>query len=189
MPDHGVNAIYHMAGVLGALQRYAQDLGQRVPDPFCGVPSFSVGVIRGGDNACSVPDSCEIDIDRRTIPGETFDGVMAELTAVLEQQKTLQPDLNYSFSMPSLNLPPLDTAQDAPLMCALQAGCKDVLGAGSSIQAFPGSTDGPNFNCPTVICGAGDLAQCHSLNEYIDISQLEDAVRIYVATIETLMQT
>jgi acetylornithine deacetylase len=51
------------------------------------------------------------------------------------------------------------------------------------VSAFPGSTDAPNFGCPTVICGPGDLAQCHSLNEYVSIAQIEDAVRIYVHAI------
>jgi acetylornithine deacetylase len=187
MPDKGVNAIYHMGAVLGALQNYAQTLSTRTPDPFCGTPSFSVGVIRGGDNACSVPDFCEIDIDRRTIPGETFDGVMAELNAVMKAAKLACPELNYSFETPFLNLPPLDTAQDAAVMQALQSACTQVRGHPSMVHVFPGSTDAPNFNCPTVICGAGDLAQCHSLNEYIEIEQIKDAVRIYLHTIKTLM--
>lgn len=189
MPDAGVNAIYHMADVLGALQDYARELSQRAADPFCGVPSFSVGVIRGGDNACSVPDFCEIDIDRRTIPGEKFAGVMAELNAVMKGVQSSRTELNYHFCTPSLNLPPLDTAQDAPVMRALQTACTQMLGHPSVVQVFPGSTDAPNFNCPTVICGAGDLAQCHSLNEYIAVEQIVDAVKIYVSAIKTLMDT
>jgi acetylornithine deacetylase len=39
-----------------------------------------------------------------------------------------------------------------------------------------------------VICGAGDLAQCHSLDEYVAIDQIENAVRIYVHAIQA-MQT
>jgi acetylornithine deacetylase len=189
MPDNGVNAIYHMADVLAALQIYAHDLSQKTPDPFCGAPSFSVGVIRGGDNACSVPDFCEIDIDRRTIPGENLDSVMAELNAVLSAVQIERPTLKYSFGTPSLNLPPLDTGKDTAIMRAMQSACIDVRGTPSEVHVFPGSTDAPNFNCPTVICGAGDLAQCHSLNEYIEIDQIVDAVQIYVTTIKTLMNT
>lgn len=189
MPDNGVNAIYHMADVLAVLQIHAHDLSQKTPDPFCGVPSFSVGVIRGGDNACSVPDFCEIDIDRRTIPGENLDSVMAELNAVLRAVQIDRPALKYSFGAPSLNLPPFDTGKDTAIMRAMQSACIDVRGTPSEVHAFPGSTDAPNFNCPTVICGAGDLAQCHSLNEYIEIDQIVDAVQIYVTTIKTLMNT
>jgi acetylornithine deacetylase/succinyl-diaminopimelate desuccinylase family protein len=187
MPSNGRNAVYHMAAVLKALQGYADELARRPADPVCGVPSFSVGVIRGGDNACSVPDHCEIDIDRRTIPGETSQAVMQELHAVLEQAKAAEPALDYDIGTPFLDLPPLDTKADSPVMKAIISACKTVTGS-AKISAFPGSTDAPNFGCPTIICGPGDLAQCHSLDEYVSIAQIEDAVRIYIHTI-LAMQT
>jgi acetylornithine deacetylase/succinyl-diaminopimelate desuccinylase family protein len=182
MPDKGRNAVYHMASVLSALQRYASDLSRRAADPVCGAPSFSVGVIRGGDNACSVPDFCEIDIDRRTIPGETSTAVLQELQDVMAQAKLVEPALDYTISTPFLYLPPLDTKPDASVMTAILSACSEVTGT-AKVTAFPGSTDAPNFGCPTVICGPGDLAQCHSLNEYVSIAQIEDAVRIYVHAI------
>jgi len=185
MPDFGRNAVYHMAGVITSLQSYADDVSKRDPDPICGAPSFSVGVIRGGDNACSVPDFCEIDIDRRTIPGETSKDVLQELHAVLEHAKRAQPELDYAIETPFLDLPPLNTLRDAPVMDALIAACEIITGS-ANISAFPGSSDAPNFGCPTVICGPGNLAQCHSLNEYVSIAQIEDAVRIYVHAIRAL---
>lgn len=187
LPQNGRNAVYHMGAVLAALQDYAKDVAQRPPDPVCGAPSFSVGVIRGGDNACSVPDFCEIDVDRRIIPGESSATVLQELHDALAQAKEMEPDLDYHITPPFLDLPPLDTAIDAPVMLAMTDACVMVTGR-AEVSAFPGSTDAPNFGCPTVICGPGDLAQCHSLNEYVSISQIEDAVRIYVHAI-LAMQT
>lgn len=187
MPASGRNAIYHMAAVLNALQGYAEEVAKVAPDPICGAPSFSVGVIRGGDNACSVPDYCAVDIDRRTIPGETSAGVMQELHAAIAQAQTAVPELDYDIATPFLDLPPLDTKPDALITKAMMAACETVLGAVSA-SAFPGSTDAPNFRCPTVICGPGDLAQCHSLDEYVAIDQIEDAVRIYLHAIQA-MQT
>lgn len=187
LPQNGRNAVYHMGAVLAALQDYARDVSQRPPDPVCGAPSFSVGVIRGGDNACSVPDFCEIDVDRRIIPGESSAAVLQELHDALAKAKEIEPDLDYQIATPFLDLPPLDTNIDAPVMRAMRAACMAVTGW-AEVAAFPGSTDAPNFGCPTIICGPGDLAQCHSLNEYVSIAQIEDAVRIYVHAI-LAMQT
>ena len=187
MPDKGRNAVYHMAAVVGRLQEYANDLAVHDADPVCGKPSFNVGAIRGGDNACSVPDYCEIDIDRRTIPGESTAQVMQELEVVLEQVKEAVPDLICEIGEPYLDLPPLDTKMDDPVAMAMVEACTNVLGQ-VSVSAFPGSTDAPNFGCPAIICGPGDLAQCHSLNEYVAIDQIENAVRIYVHAIQS-MQT
>ncbi len=185
LPQNGKNAIYHMATLLSHLQSYAHQLSKRTPEPDCGSPSFSVGVVRGGDNACSVPDFCEIDVDRRTIPGESFGTVMSEIQTVIHAAKQAEPDLQIEVLPPFLNLPPLGTAPDAPLMGAITSACQKVTGQ-CPVHAFPGSTDAPNFGCPTVICGPGDLAQCHSLDEYVEISQIEDAVRIYLNTIRAL---
>jgi acetylornithine deacetylase len=146
-----------------------------------------VGVIRGGDNACSVPDFCEIDVDRRTIPGETSAGVMKELHNAMESAKPKAPELDFEIGTPFLDLPPLNTRLDALVTKSVVAACRAVIGQ-VDVSAFPGSTDAPNFGCPTVICGPGALAQCHSLNEYVAINQIEDAVRIYIYAI-LAMQT
>ena len=41
-----------------------------------------VGLIDGGDNACSVPDSCKIDIDRRIVSGENHEKFLDELNEI-----------------------------------------------------------------------------------------------------------
>ena len=182
----GVNAIYHMTSVMLALQKYADDLSLRPPDPMCGNPSFSIGVITGGQNASSVPDHCEITVDRRTVPGESYESVMGELTDILDGVAASIPEFNYEFSAPSLNVPPLNTSRRSPLFEALYESVEAVQGKPPSVVPFPGSTDAPNFNVPAVICGAGALAQCHSLDEYVPVDEMISAVQIYLQTIYKL---
>jgi acetylornithine deacetylase len=176
-----------MSAVVDALLAYANTLSTRDPDPLCGKPTFSIGAIKGGEGASSVPDFCEIEVDRRTVPGETYDSVSAELKDVLEQVAATTPDFNYEISPPSLNCPPLKTDMSSPLVLAISSAVKKISGQDAKYMTFPGSTDAPNFGCPTVICGAGDLAQCHSVNEYVPISEIKSAVDIYLETIK-LMQ-
>ena len=187
VPENGINAIYHMSAVIDALQAYANTLSTRNPDPLCGRPTFSIGAIKGGEGASSVPDFCEIEVDRRTIPGETYDSVSFELTEVLEQLAATIPGFIYEISAPSLNCPPLKTDMSSPIVQAISKSVKRVTGQDAEYMTFPGSTDAPNFGCPTVICGAGDLAQCHSINEYVPISEIRSAALIYLETI-LLMQ-
>ena len=188
MPELGINAIYHMNSLVSELQRYAFDLEQRPAHPVCGKPSFSIGVINGGQNASSVPDHCEITIDRRTIPGESYDTVMAELTAIVERVASEIPDFQYAFSEPTLNVPPLSTSEDSIVFKSVFTACKKVLGREPEVTPFPGSTDAPNFGVPAIICGAGSLAQAHSLNEYVPINEMVSAVQIYINAIR-VMQT
>ena len=183
VPENGINAIYHMGAVIEALQSYATSLSQREPDPLCGAPSFSIGAIKGGEGPSLVPDFCQIEIDRRTIPGETFEIVAGELHGVLAPLAQSIPDFKYELLAPSLNCPPLKTDMTSPVVTVLAKAHETVTGEAADFMTFPGSTDAPNFGCPTVICGAGDLAQCHSLDEYVSIEQVKTAVSLYLETI------
>lgn len=186
MPELGINAIYHMNALISELQRYATELERRPADALCGNPSFSLGVISGGQNASSVPDHCEITIDRRTIPGESYDSVMAELRGIADKVGNRIPDFHYAFSEPSLNVPPLNTDLESAVFKSMFAACEKVLGRVPAVLPFPGSTDAPNFGVPAVICGAGALAQAHSLNEYVPIDEMVSAVKIYIHALRTM---
>ncbi|MCY3778711.1 MAG: M20 family metallopeptidase [Chloroflexi bacterium] len=82
-PDRGINAIVAMSKIISALSAYHRDLS-RLIHPVVGVPTCNVGVIAGGSTANAVPDTCIIRLDRRMIPGEEPEAVVAELRAVLD---------------------------------------------------------------------------------------------------------
>src|SRR5262249_20779278 len=69
-PDRGVNAVYRMATVLTAFQRYAAQLQRSRPAPLPGSPPISVGRIGGGLSVNTVPDFCRVEVARRLLPGE-----------------------------------------------------------------------------------------------------------------------
>src|SRR5262249_32947910 len=70
-PELGENAIFRMATVLGALERYQREIvGTLANHPLCGRPTLNVGVISGGMSVNTVPDRSTIEIDRRLVPGE-----------------------------------------------------------------------------------------------------------------------
>lgn len=82
-PDRGINAIVAMSKLIAAFDDYHRDLANR-PHPVVGAPTCNVGLISGGSTANAVPDTCQIWLDRRMIPGENPDGVQAELRRVIE---------------------------------------------------------------------------------------------------------
>lgn len=185
VPENGINAINHMSILLQKLQEYSSYLRKQNTDKFLGKPSLNVGLIVGGDNACSVPDICKIDIDRRIISSENYETFINELEKICHEIQKEIPDFRYSISSPFLNIKPLDTSLNSPIMIAMKKASDDILGF-HTIKAFPGSTDAPNYNCEAVICGPGSLQQCHSLNEYIDIEEIKNAVNIYISSIINL---
>ncbi len=153
---------------------------------MAGHPTLNIGTIRGGNSVSSVADWCTIDIDRRTIPGEDHEAVMAEIAAVVAGVAADIPEMDYEFINADLDVPALGTPNSAPTVQALASATAAVLGASSEIRSFSGSTDAPNFRCEAVICGPGALAQCHSLNEWVEVAQIEQAVEIYLHAIRAL---
>ena len=111
---------------------------------------------------------------------------MAEFDEVFAAAKIDAPDMQLEVLGTSLNVPALSTPQDSPFMAALQASCESVTGQPAAVLPFPGSTDAPNYRGQSLICGPGDLAQCHSLNEYVAIDEIVAAVTIYEQTLRAL---
>ena len=70
-PENGINAIYQMSLGIQKLKELAEILSKREIDLDSGYPSLSIGVIRGGSHHSAVPDFCEIEVDRRTVFGES----------------------------------------------------------------------------------------------------------------------
>jgi acetylornithine deacetylase/succinyl-diaminopimelate desuccinylase-like protein len=176
-PELGVNAIDEMTDVLVRLRAYDAVLREAPAHALCGNARFNVGVITGGTIASIVPSVCEVELDRRTLPGETFDSVVAELEALLEPLG----DRGIEITGPTWDIPWLDTPVDAAIVDLAAAAHLAATGENATVEAFPAATDAPNLGCPAVVYGPGDLAVAHSLDESIAIDQLTAAAATYVS--------
>ena len=149
--------------------------------------------MRGGDQPSTVAASCALALDRRLVPGESYDSVVAELTGLLAAVEAAMPGLATAVRrLPggagALERRPFATAPDHPLARALAGACRAVAGDGEAptFGAFPAWTDGGLFaghaGVPTAILGPGDLALAHSPREAVPVAELVAAARIYAAT-------
>ena len=91
-PHLGVDAIVKMGPVLTALGELDDALAAR-EHPLLGRGSVHASVIEGGVELSSIPAACTLGVERRTLPGETADGVDAELGALLDRCRAADPAL------------------------------------------------------------------------------------------------
>ena len=183
MPEQGHNAIEDMAKTLPALARGLEPHLTARTHPVLGNATWNVGTIRGGAGVNVVPDRCEIEIDRRLVPGDTSAEVLEPVDAALDDLRASDPELRIDRDPPFVNIPPLETPADEPIVRAAQ---RAVAAAGLS----PGpmgvayATDAAMLSgvggIPSVVLGPGDIAQAHTNDEWIEIAQLEQAVGIYL---------
>lgn len=178
MPELGENAIDSMARVLERLRSYDAVLRAAPPHPLCGRARFNVGVIAGGTVASIVPASCQVEVDRRTLPGETYHGVTAEIEAHLAPLR--EEGVRFEVEGPTWDIPPLDVSVDSTVVRLAGAAHEAATGSVARIDAFPAATDAPNLGCPAVVYGPGDLAVAHSADEWVEVEELATAARTYV---------
>ncbi|MEZ6046006.1 MAG: M20 family metallopeptidase [Planctomycetaceae bacterium] len=177
-PQAGVNAIYRMSQVISLLEEYAAQLQDRAPqNTNLGPATLSVGIIKGGISVNVVPDYCEIEIDRRLIPGEEGLVVREEIYQFL----TSRLDFEIEFLEPWVNTPPLSENINGPLCESLLNTIEPIAGEKKSITV-PFGTHASTVNSagvPAVVFGPGSIAQAHTKDEWIEILQLEQAAEIY----------
>jgi acetylornithine deacetylase/succinyl-diaminopimelate desuccinylase family protein len=183
-PHLGDNAIYKMAALVAALADYASELGRSEPHPVLGPPSLSVGRIEGGQSVNVVPDLCEIEIDRRVIPGELAGDCIASVeTALLKRLGSLE---GVEFLPPWVKMPPLSPTPEWPgaerLIKSVSDAVARVTGRVPSVIGVPYGTDaGPlsESGLPCLVFGPGDIAQAHTKDEWLELDQLRLAADAY----------
>jgi acetylornithine deacetylase ArgE len=176
-PENGVNAIYRMSRVLRALEEYATNLQASVLFPMLGPPTLSVGMISGGVSPNTVPDVCRVELDRRLLPGEDPNYAISHVNAFLKSRSEIDFDF---FIHKHLACPPLDPTGGEEFVERLGATINSVVGS-HEVVGVPYGTDASTIRgagIPAVVFGPGDIAQAHTKDEWIDVSQLEPAAEI-----------
>ncbi|HVM48584.1 MAG TPA: M20/M25/M40 family metallo-hydrolase, partial [Candidatus Acidoferrum sp.] len=171
-PELGRNAVHAMARVVDLLQTtYAAQLrGRR--HPLLGCATVSVGAIHGGTQANIVPDRCSILLDRRTLPGETETGVRREIKRLLRSK-----GLAVSYVDQHLpSCPPLETDPATPLVASFLRSLGQRRPAG--VRYFCDASVLGHGGIPSVIFGPGDIAQAHTVDEWISLKELERGQRL-----------
>ena len=180
MPHLGHSAIYDGARIALALEAYAQELARRPPHALLGRPTINVGRVTGGNAVNVVPDSCEFEVERRLLPGE--DGQQAVRDCEEWVRERVGGEIRLSVNEPYLVDPALDTPREASVVRAVGDAHLSEFGSASAIEGAHYCTDGSKLasaGIETVVCGPGDIAQAHTCDEFIEIEQVEKAVRLY----------
>src|SRR5262249_13186093 len=161
----GVNAVYQMAVLLGHIQRFADHLRTTRIDPLLGPATLSVGMIAGGTSVNTVPDRCQIEIDRRTLPGDDPAQAPGELFAYLQQQ--VGRSIDFECSPPWLSCPALGPERSAELVQQLGQAIDSVAGS-HQVESVPYGTDASTLalaGIPSVVFGPGDIGRAHTCDE------------------------
>jgi len=169
-PDEGVDAIVRMGRVLAGIERLSAALAEREPHPLLGPGSIHASLIEGGRELSTYPDRCLLQLERRTLPGESVEDVEAELREILDTAGRDDPDFSAQLRT-TLVRPPMETPPGEPIVETI----RDVVGRDVELIGVPFWADSAVLSAagiPTVIFGPGG-AGAHAAVEWVDLAQAE----------------
>lgn len=171
----GVDAIAHMGRVLVALEELSRELVARMPHPLVGPPSLHASLIQGGRELSSYPDRCTLELERRTIPGETVEQVRAELQGVLDGLAAADPGFSAELNI-GVTREPFEIAADAPIVATVGSVVEQARGRRPNLAGAAGWMDSAllaGVGVPVAIFGPGGDG-AHAVEEWAELAVLEE---------------
>ena len=180
-PHLGRNAIHAMSRVLNALEDEYIPAIDPEGHPLAGPATLTVATIEGGSGINVVPAECVIGLDRRVIPGEDPDDVLAGFDDLLARLDGLRAERRDPFMITSA----LDTPPASPVVQALIGARELVTGRRVEPIGVTYGTDASAFVPAGIICvvfGPGSIDQAHSDDEWVGIEETAIAAEILAQT-------
>jgi acetylornithine deacetylase/succinyl-diaminopimelate desuccinylase-like protein len=178
-PHRGINAIL-------AMSRFALRLHEVLPahaHPLVGAPTVNVATIVGGSAPNVVPDRCEVEIDRRIVPGEDDpEAVLAPFRRLVDDLVAEQPDTRIEVTLREWT-EAAETSGDSAIASLVRHAIAAELGTPPPFVGFTGITDARFYindaAIPTVIAGPGSLSVAHTADESIAVDEMVVGARAY----------
>jgi acetylornithine deacetylase/succinyl-diaminopimelate desuccinylase-like protein len=199
-PEAGVNAVTAMAELLTRLEELEPPSD---PDLGRGIAAVTDIISSPYPGASVIPEACTVTIDRRTVSGETEETVLAPIRQLLRGAAGVRQGIDGGVDIVTRPLtsasgrdepvrqfhPAWKLETGHPLMQAASAALRE---AGISVQfgTYDFCTNGSRSDgiegIPTLGFGPSREELAHVTDEYVEVSQLEKAVRGYSALIAHL---
>ena len=188
MPLSGVNPATRLARIILAFERYETRQKERCGrDPLLGLPSVTFTVIQapppGSPAQLNVmPGEALAYVDIRTVLAQDHDTVRSELRGVLQELAREDPEFRADIEFIE-DRPVVGISRDEPIARVSAEAFRDITGREPTWNGVPGATDGTFLSAwkgiPCLVNGPGPRHIPHQVDEYVEVSELVEAARIY----------
>jgi len=173
MQEYGENAILNMIEFLSKIKDF--NFGVK-PHPLLGRPTLSIGKISGGVLINIVPDLCEALLDVRYLPEQDPKELFSSLKEIGKPKVKME-----IIGDPK---PPVETDPNSPFAKTALEVVDKITGQKHQIGGAPYFTDAAvlanELKIPAVIIGPAKTWMTHQPNEYVEISNFLNAIKIYI---------
>jgi acetylornithine deacetylase len=172
-PLEGRDAIMRMGRVLSGLEALDRTLQSGRTHPLLGTASLHASTVQGGREWSSYPDTCVLQVERRTLPGESDRTGLDEASAILDRLRREDPEFDGGASL-TFGRQPYEIDPAAALPSLLLSAARTV-GHESRRVGMTFWTDAAILGAagiPSVLFGPGG-AGLHSVEEYVRLRDVE----------------
>ena len=191
MPYAGVNPVSSLSRFLESVKELEAAEQRRLGEhEHLGLPWFTPTIVRapavGEAQHNVIPETAYLALDIRTVPGQEHETLLEMLNEFARDLEASTPNLSVEVDCFE-SRPWTQTAADDPLVKALEKSYELALERPPRYGGVPGATDGTFLsawaNVPIVTVGPGDRIIPHRRDEFVRVSDLVDAAKLYAATI------
>jgi len=191
MPEAGVNPITALGALLQevpTLERRLRKLCRKSPHlrPPTVTPTIVRAPVQGVEQSNVIPSGARLLLDVRLTPGPDEAAVTREIDTACRQAMARCPGSTIEWAPVNGFRLATRVERSEPLVRAMVAGVRRATGRRAVFGGVPGSTDGTilrmQLGIPIVTCGPGHRLIPHQADEYVEVAELVDAAKIYVAS-------
>ena len=183
--QQGIDANMRMGRFLAELDQLERDLRARPPHPLVGPPSLHAAMIAGGTGLSTYAASCKLQIERRTVPGETEAQAVGEIREIVDRltaaDATFRAKTRCWFARE-----PFEVAPDAHIVQVVDGAVEQVLGRKAAHVGDTPWMDAALLSAAgteTVVIGPAG-AGAHAAEEWVDIESVVQLAEILVRAAE-----
>lgn len=191
MPLTGVNPNTRLAWIILAFQEFEDSQKELYgKDEYLGWPSVTFTVIQSPPpteppQLNVMPGESVAYIDIRTVPGQDHKVIKESLAGILKELGSHDTDFNATLEYLA-DKPVVSMGKDEPIVITAAGAYRDITGKEPVYNGVPGATDGTYLRdikgIPCLVNGPGPRHMPHQTDEYIEIDELIESVKLYALT-------
>jgi acetylornithine deacetylase len=170
----GIDANLRMGRFLSELDRLERRLRTSSPHPVLGPPSIHAAVLHGGTGLSTYAARCVLQIERRTLPGETPEAVLGEIEMILAGLRAADSGFEGHARL-LVARPSMEGSADSRIAGAVIAAASRRLGRTPAVSGAAYWMDAAliaEAGIETVVIGAAG-AGAHAAIEWVDLASVE----------------
>jgi acetylornithine deacetylase len=191
--EMGVDALKAGVRALNLLWAHDTDLRARGSHPLLG-PRFLLPTTARAGGLIAVPGECELSLIAAVLPGDSLDDARRELEEVLEPVREIEGiSVHVQYSSPrdhGIGGSPVEVDPDLETLRPLLDATRSMNPDKGKVGGAPYWSEAPFFisqwDTPAVYFAPGDIRNCHTFEEHVEVDEYLDAVSIIAAYLRTV---